>query len=105
MDLHIISECYVDTKLIQTIAPPTYQKDIIIKKVVAAWLKLQKITKTTKSEDNDPYSNLLKQLFRSLQKNGARNINILAYWITYLKSFPYNSDMEDVKKTTESFLL
>jgi hypothetical protein len=187
MDLHIISECYVDTKLIQTIAPPTYKKGynhqkgcssvvkmmkeklgdefavgvmdkdkrvmdyvshfnlvieienqlellkhhskphyiIFICPAVEKWLllsaeeidiqltdfglphdfvKLQKITKTAKGEDNDPYSNHLKQLFRSLQKNGARNINILAYWITYLKSFPYNADMEEVKKTTESFL-
>lgn len=46
MDLHIISECYVDTKLIKTIAPPTY-----------------------------------------------------------LKSFPYNADMEEIKKRTEYFLL
>jgi hypothetical protein len=188
MDLHIISECYVDTKLIKTIAPPTYKKGynhqkgctnvikmmeeklsdefavgvmdkdkrileyvkqfnlvieienhlellkhhnkphylIFICPAVEKWLlhsadevdiqltdfglphdflKLQKITKTAKSEDNDPYSNALKQLFKSLQKNGARNINILADWITYLKLFPYNADMEEIKKRTEYFLL
>jgi hypothetical protein len=187
MDLHIISECYIDTKLIKTIAPPTHKKGynhqkgctnvikmmqekltndfavgvmdkdkrvldyvkyfdwvaglenqlelwkhpnkphylIFICPAVEKWLllcadevnipltdfglphdflKLQKITKTAKSEDNDPFSNQLKQLFKSLQKNGARNIIILAYWITYLKSMPYDADLNEIKKITQSLI-
>lgn len=66
--------------------------------------KFKKITKTSKSEQNDPYSKHLDSLFKTLKEKGAKNVLILAYWLNYLKNNPYNADLEVLRTETEKIL-
>ena len=175
MDLNVIPECYIDTKFIKVLCPPTtrynHQKGcsnvmklmqtklkndfalgiidedkrlmlyaeefeflndveglikllkhprqnhfiIYISRAMEKWLLaisqsqqinlksyglptdvkgLVNITKTTKSENNDPYSANFKELFKALKSSGSPIISTLIFWVKYLKENPYNADLE-----------
>jgi hypothetical protein len=181
MDLHIIPECYIDTKLIKALVPPqtryNHQKGcstvtkvmqkrfnddfavgiidrdkkelgyasefnlvveitenlqlfkhrsknhylIFICPAVEKWIiscaidtdlllqdfglpsdfvALTKITKTSKSENNDEYSSNFKDLFNALRLENPSNVAVLRFWIEYLKANPYQADLEYVKNET-----
>lgn len=67
--------------------------------------KFAYITKTSKSEQHDPYSKNLDQLFKALKEKKAKNVLILAYWIEYLKNNPYQADLEVLKRETENIMI
>ncbi len=185
MDLHIIPECYVDTKLIKVAVPPqtkyNHQKGcsnviktmqqkfnddfalgiidkdkqiqayveqfdliynvpdtlqllkhpychhylIFICPAVEKWIivnanevelsltdfglphdfnQLKSITKTSKSEYDDPYSNNLQQLFREIKRRESRYWKIFSLWINYLKDNPYTADLNILIEETRAFL-
>jgi hypothetical protein len=174
MDLHVIPECYIDTKLVKIAAPPqaryNHQKGcsnvvkimqeklpdqfalgiidrdkkilayveqftvmydvpdtlqllkhpnkhhylILICPAIEKWImlnadeagmnltdfglphdfeKLRVITKTSKSEHDDPYSENFQRLFKEIRKRSPRPWMIFASWITYLKANPYTADL------------
>lgn len=179
MDLHVIPECYIDTKLIEALCPPrrfyNHQKgcftvmntmrskkladDFAVaivdedKKVVEyskefhevanlnnqlkllkhpaknhfiiyicpaaeTWMltiakqenidiesfglpkdlkRLTAITKTSKSENKDPYSSNLRDLFKALKRSDSDVVKTLTFWINHLKANPYNADLELLK--------
>ncbi|GAB4056218.1 hypothetical protein [Spirosoma litoris] len=182
MDLHVIPECYIDTKLLKIAAPPKgrynhqkgcpnvvklmqeklhsdfalgiIDKDKVIMKYVAEfenvilipdklellkhpyrhhylificpapekWMiaaaedagisltdfglphdfdKLSKITKTSKSENDDPYSANFQQLFKEIQRKESPYWMIFSFWIAYLKANPYTADTEWLIQETE----
>ncbi len=173
MDLHVIPECYIDTKLCKILAPPAtrynHQKGcpavvkvmkeklgndfalgivdkdkvglayfnefeliselpdniqlfkkqhhylIFIRPTMEKWLihsaensgvslvdfnlphdfrELAKITKTSKSENEDPHSADFKNLFIELKRANSLFVRVLSFWIEYLKQTNYNADME-----------
>ena len=181
MDLHIIPECYIDTKLIKALVPPhtkyNHQKgcstvvkvmqekfkddfavgiidrdkqelgyanqfDLVVEipnnlqlfkhrsrnhylificPAVEKWiiacavdadlllqdfglpsdfLLLTKITKTSKSENNDEYSSNFKNLFNALKSQNPSNVAVLRFWVKYLKSHPYQADLDFIKNET-----
>ncbi len=63
--------------------------------------KFKKITKNSKSEQLDPYSKNLDQLFKALKTKKAKSVLILAYWIEYLQNNPYHTDLEVLKQHTD----
>ncbi len=67
--------------------------------------KFKKITKTSKSEQHDPYSKNLDQLFRILKEKKAKSVLVLAYWIDYLKNNPYHTNLEVLKRETENIII
>ncbi|CAN5177529.1 hypothetical protein BH09BAC4_BH09BAC4_10150 [soil metagenome] len=186
MDLHIIPECYVDTKLVKVAVPPqtryNHQKGcstvlktmqekftdgfavgiidkdkqiqiyveqfdviydvmdvlqllkhpdkhhylIFICPAVEKWIllnadevnlsltefglphdfnQLKVITKTSKSENDDPYSANIQQLFKEIKRRESRYWMILSLWIEYLKANPYNADMAFLVQETERMLV
>jgi hypothetical protein len=66
--------------------------------------KFSKITKTSKSEENDPYSKNLNDLFRTLQQKGAKSVLVLAYWVDYLKNNPYTANLDYLKQQTHQYI-
>ena len=58
---------------------------------------LVSITKTTKSENNDPFSSNLKDLFKTLKISSSPIIATLIFWIEYLKENPYDANLELLK--------
>lgn len=175
MDLHIIPECYIDTKLIKALIPPTtrynHQKGcpnvvkvmqqnlggdfalgiidrdkkelgyadefdlmyeisnniqlfkhksrnhylIFICPAVEKWIitnaseanlnlndfglpndfrKLTDITKTSKSEKEDPYSKNFHELFKKLRETQPKAVQLLIFWVKYLKDNPYDADID-----------
>jgi hypothetical protein len=186
MDLHIIPECYIDTKLIKALVPPqtryNHQKgcstvtkvmqerfnndfaigiidrdkkeldyanqfDLIIEvpdnlqllkhrnknhylificPAVEKWiiacavdadillqdfglpsdfLSLTKITKTSKSENNDEFSSNFRNLFNALKLENPSNITVLRFWIEYLKANPYQADLDFIRSETLRFIV
>lgn len=67
--------------------------------------KLCDITKTAKSENDDPYSGHLTRLFRELKWRSSMRMQVLALWITYLKENPYTADMDQLVIATDTLLL
>jgi hypothetical protein len=186
MDMHIIPECYIDTKLCKALAPPTtrynHQKGcpnvakvmkeklandfalgivdkdkielayfqefnlvvelpggiqlcrhraeshhylIFIRPTMEKWIlacaddsgistedfglpadfkQLLKITKTSKSENEDPFSSNFRDLFRAFKKSNSSSITILTFWIQYLKTNPYTADLEHIGIETARIL-
>ena len=185
MDLNVIPECYIDTKLIKIAAPPTgrynHQKGcpnvvkvmqeklhsdfalgiidkdkkilayteqfeivcnlpdalqllkhpnrhhylIFILPAIEKWLllgadevnlnltefglphdltKLCAITKTAKSGNDDPYSDHLRRLFRELKQRSSVRMQVLSFWINYLKGNPYTADMTHLVSETNALL-
>jgi hypothetical protein len=181
MDLHIITECYIDTKLIKALVPPQtkynhqqgcpkvvkmmqdkfnddfalgiidrdkkeldYVKEfnlvveisntlqlfkhkhknhylIFICPAVEKWIiscaldaeillsdyglpndfrSLMKITKKSTDENDDPYSSNIKELFKALRLENPSNVAILRFWIEYLKSHPYQADLDFIRNET-----
>lgn len=182
IDLHIIPECYIDTKLIKAFVPPitryNHQKGcstvvkqmkekfgddfavgivdrdkvalgyaeefdlisevadqlqlfkhhnknhylIFICPAVERWIifnadevginlnnynlphdfkELTKVTKTSKSENDDIHSNDFKHLFRDLKRQSTKGIDVLSFWIGYLKSNPYTADLQVIINQTD----
>ena len=66
--------------------------------------KLRKISKTSKSERNDPFSENFQQLFRMLRQENPTSVAILKYWITYLKTNPYTADLNLLVSETNTIL-
>lgn len=184
MDLHVLPECYIDTKLIKTLLPPkpryNHQKGtnvltrmqdefsdsfalgvcdedfkdrayveefreiycladalrlfkhplrhhyIILRcpgaekwDIAAAeeaglhlsefdlphdYLKLRKITKTSKSEEHDPYSDNFRRLFKALKQHKPLRIAVLTFWMDYLKTNPYTADINWLIEETNRLL-
>lgn len=185
MDLHIIPECYINTKLIKALVPPhtryNHQKgcstvtkvmqerfnddfalgiidhdkrelgyanqfDLVVEvtdtlqlfkhrnknhylificPAVEKWIiacavdaelslpdfglpsdfqSLTKITKTSKSENNDIFSSNFRDLFESLKLENPSNVAVLRFWIEYLKANPYQADLDFVKVKTAKIL-
>jgi hypothetical protein len=181
MDLHVIPECYIDTKLIKALVPPqtkyNHQKgcpnvvkvmqerfkndfavgiidrdkkelayvkqfDLVIeipdtlqlfkhkdenhylificpaveKWIIASaseanlllsdyelptdFINLTKITKTSKSENNDEFSSNFRDLFKALRVENPSNVAVLRFWIEYLKENPYQADLDFIQKET-----
>ena len=59
--------------------------------------QLTEITKTSKSESQDPFSNNFKQLFEALKKSESSNIRILSAWVNHLKLYNYTADLSYLK--------
>ncbi len=183
MDLHIIPECYIDTKLVKALVPPlnryNHQKGcstvvkvmqekfaggfavgivdrdkqelgyakyfeliseipnilqlykygnhylIFINPAIEKWIisnaneagisltdynlphdfkELTKITKSSKSENEDLHSVDFKNLFKELKKRSPPSVTVLSFWIQYLRDNPYNADMEFIKSETQRIL-
>ncbi|WP_148562373.1 hypothetical protein [Spirosoma radiotolerans] len=185
MDLHVIPECYIDTKLLKIAVPPKgrynhqkgcpnvvklmqeklhndfalgiIDKDKVILKYVSEfdlivdvpnnlqlfkhptrhhylificpapekWMiataeeaglsltdfglphdfeKLSKITKTSKSENDDPYSPNFQQLFKEIGRREPRSWLVLSFWIRHLKSTPYLVDLKFIGEETNRLL-
>jgi hypothetical protein len=185
MDLHIIPECYIDTKLIKALVPPqtryNHQKgcstvtkvmqerfsddfavgiidrdkkelgyanefDLVVEvpstlqlfkhrnknhylificPAIEKWIiacatdadlllqdfglppdfaALTKITKTSKSENNDEYSANFKDLFNALRLENPSNVAVLRFWIEYLKANPYQADLDYIRSETRAIL-
>ncbi len=183
MDLNVIPECYIDTKLIKIAVPPTgrynHQKGcpnvlkimqeklhsnfalgiidkdkkilayteqfdlvydlpdalqllkhpdrhhylIFVLPAVEKWLllgaeevnlnltefglphdltKLCAITKTAKSENDDPYSDHLTKLFRELKRRSPLRMQALSLWVSYLKANPYTADIHQLVTNTNA---
>lgn len=66
--------------------------------------ELLRITKTSKSENDDPYSNNFRDLFKELKNRNSFSIAILTFWIEYLKANPYNADLENIRARTTEIL-
>lgn len=60
------------------------------------------ITKTSKSENDDPYSDHLTRLFRELKRRKSVRMQVLSFWITYLKENPYTADMARLVAETDA---
>lgn len=179
MDLHVIPECYIDTKLIKALCPPKtrYNHQKTCNKVVSTMLsrqlendfalgivdedkkvlkyseefeliknvdnrikllkhptknhfiiyicpaaekwmlsvanevsidiesfglpkdlkRLTAITKTSKSENNDPYSANFRDFFKALRNSDSEIVKTLVFWIEHLKANPYSADLELLK--------
>lgn len=186
MDMHVIPECYIDTKLCKVLVPPTsrynhqkgcpnvakvmkerlrndfalgivdrdklelaYFKEfnlvieipeniqllrhkseqhhylIFIRPTMEKWIiscaeksgislgdfglpddfgQLMKITKTSKSENDDRYSSNFRNLFKEFRRVNSRSIATLTFWIEYLKSHPHSADLEHIRLETERIL-
>ncbi|WP_375444889.1 hypothetical protein [uncultured Fibrella sp.] len=180
-DLHVLPECYIDTKLIKTLVPPrgkyNHQKgtnvlkrmdeklsnefalgivdedvqdrhyaeafDVIynvpgslrllkhrhrfhfliyICPAVEKWIimaadevtisltdyglphdfdKLRKLSKTSKSENTDPFSENFQQLFNVLKARKPSCTRVLSYWIKYLKENKYTADLLHIMEETD----
>jgi hypothetical protein len=66
--------------------------------------QLLKITKTSKSENEDPFSGNFRDLFRAFKKSNSHSIAILTFWIEYLKANPYSADLGHIKTETNKIL-
>lgn len=60
---------------------------------------LRKITKTSKSEHDDPYSENFQRLFKAMKM--APGMMVLALWIQKLKENPYNIDLNVLAAQTQ----
>lgn len=60
------------------------------------------ITKTSKSESEDEYSDNFKQLFRELIDKEPKAIMLLKFWIDALKNTPYQIDLNYLKVVSEN---
>lgn len=63
--------------------------------------QLERITKTSKSENQDPYSDNFKRLFKDLREYNTTSIALIRLWITYLKENPYNADLVHLVAETD----
>ena len=66
--------------------------------------KLCDITKTSKSENDDPHSDHLNKLFRALKQQNSVRMHVLSLWITYLKANPYTADMNQLVTDTNTLI-
>ena len=64
--------------------------------------KLRKISKTSKSENSDPYSDHFQRLFRAFRQANPPSIAVLTFWITYLKANPYQIDLDYLIRETNN---
>jgi hypothetical protein len=186
MDLHVIPECYIDTKLCKVLVPPasrynhqkgcpnvakvmreklgndfalgivdrdklelTYFKEfdliteipeniqllkhksephhylIFIRPTMEKWIifcaeesgislgdfglpddfrQLLKITKTSKSENEDVYSSNFRDLFKEFGRLKSHSIATLTFWIEYLKGNPSSADLGHIQEKTIEIL-
>jgi len=186
MDMHVIPECYIDTKLCKALVPPTsrynHQKGcpnvakvmkeklsnnfalgivdrdklelayfqefnlitelpeniqllkhrtephhylIFIRPTMEKWIiacadegnislkdfelphdfkALLKITKTSKSENDDPYSSNFRDLFREFKNSKTVMVSVLTFWMSYLKTNPYSADLDYIRSETNAIL-
>ena len=56
--------------------------------------KLRKLSKTSKSENDDLHSSDFQQLSREIKRRNPPVIAILTFWIGHLKENPYATDLE-----------
>ncbi len=63
--------------------------------------KLRKLSKTAKTETQDPNSENFQQLFRALRKSNPPSVAVLTCWITYLKDNPYSVDLDWLTQETQ----
>ncbi len=66
--------------------------------------ELTKITKTSTSENNDTYSKNIKKLFVALLNANVKSLLLLQYWVLYLKTENYQSDMAVLIAESEAIL-
>lgn len=68
--------------------------------------KLQKITKTATSEnENPPYSSAFKKMFNTLKIKEAKGVLILQLWVNYLKTNTYTADLKLLLNQTNDILM
>ncbi|GLU55057.1 hypothetical protein [Dyadobacter frigoris] len=65
--------------------------------------KLSKITKTSKSEDEDLHSVDFQKLFKEFKKLNSPTIAVLTFWIDYLKQHPFDAEIEFIKSKTKGY--
>lgn len=51
------------------------------------------LTKTAKSDNQDPNAQKFGQLFREFKRRNPPPVAVLTFWITYLKANPYTADI------------
>lgn len=66
--------------------------------------KLRKLSKTSKSESKDPYSENFLKLFRALRDANPPPVAVLKYWITYLKENSYQANLPQLIGETEALI-
>jgi hypothetical protein len=66
--------------------------------------KLKNITKTSKSETEDPYSDNFRRLFKALRDTNPQSVILIRHWITYLKQNPFTADLTYLRQTTEQLI-
>ncbi|MBN8825800.1 MULTISPECIES: hypothetical protein [unclassified Spirosoma] len=66
--------------------------------------QLRDITKTSKSENDDPHSANFQQLFKEIKKKQSRYLKVLSFWVSYLKDNPYSADLEWIAIETDRIL-
>lgn len=65
---------------------------------------LKKITKTSKSGSDDPYSENFRRLFKALKQADRPSIKVLTLWISYLKENPYTVDINWLVEETDRII-
>lgn len=66
--------------------------------------ELLKITKTSKSENEDKHSTDFRDLFKELKRINSSSISILSFWIQYLRDTHYHVDIKYIRSETERLL-
>ncbi|GAB3642727.1 hypothetical protein [Spirosoma arcticum] len=67
--------------------------------------KLCDLTKTAKSDKQDPNAQKFGQLFRELRRYNPPSVTVLSFWITYLKANPYTVDTDWLIQETDRLLI
>lgn len=55
--------------------------------------KLCDLTKTAKSDKQDPNAQKFSHLFKEVRRCNPSSVAVLTFWITYLKANPYTADL------------
>jgi len=105
--------CIADLQLFKHKNPEIHHYLIFIKPAIEMWIikntedagmslldfglpkdlkELKKITKKTTSKQDL----IFKKLFVEMKKSEIKSVEILAFWITYLKENQYNADINDL---------
>lgn len=63
--------------------------------------KLCDLTKTAKSDKDDPNAQKFGQIFREFRRRNPLPVAVLTFWITYLKSNPYTADLDWLIQETD----
>jgi hypothetical protein len=66
--------------------------------------QLLKITKTSKSVNEDVYSSNFRDLFKEFGRLKSHSIATLTFWIEYLKGNPYSADLGHIQEKTIEIL-